>query len=38
MLKKLRVYKDDKHPHAAQKPVIWNQGPEELEKGGPAGE
>ncbi len=28
MIKKLRVYSGDKHPHEAQAPVLWN-GPEE---------
>ena len=23
MLSKLKVFKDDKHPHAAQKPEVW---------------
>lgn len=36
MLKKLRVYRDDNHPHAAQKPQAWPGGPEVNEEGGPA--
>ncbi|MCM8792053.1 MAG: 50S ribosomal protein L13 [Candidatus Omnitrophica bacterium] len=23
MLKKLKIYKDDKHPHQSQKPILW---------------
>lgn len=36
MLKKLRVYRDDQHPHEAQKPLVWEEGPEMNEEGGPA--
>ncbi len=36
MLKKLRVYRDDQHPHEAQKPLAWGEGPEVKEEGGPA--
>jgi large subunit ribosomal protein L13 len=36
MLKKLRVYRDDQHPHEAQKPLVWGEGPEVNEEGGPA--
>ncbi len=36
MLKKLRVYRDDKHPHEAQQPLMWAEGPQPEEKGGPA--
>jgi len=35
MLKKLRVYRDDQHPHEAQKPLLW-EGPETNKEGGPA--
>lgn len=35
MLKKLRVYRDDQHPHEAQKPLLW-EGPEVNKEGGPA--
>ncbi len=35
MLKKLRIYRDEQHPHEAQKPVIW-EGPETIKEGGPA--
>ncbi len=27
MLKKLRIYRDDQHPHQAQQPVIWEENP-----------
>ena len=27
MLKKLKIYRDDQHPHQAQQPVIWEEGP-----------
>ena len=36
MLKKLRVYRAEQHPHRAQGPLVWRKGPEEIEKGGPA--
>lgn len=36
MLKKLRIYRDDQHPHEAQKPLPWGEGPEVNEEGGPA--
>jgi large subunit ribosomal protein L13 len=35
MLKKLRVYPNDRHSHQAQQPMVW-EGPEESMKGGPA--
>jgi large subunit ribosomal protein L13 len=38
MLKKLRVYRDDRHQHQAQQPLVWREGPAESLKGGPAGE
>lgn len=38
MLKKLRVYPSEQHPHRAQEPLIRWEGPEEIEKGGPAHE
>ncbi len=36
MLKKLRVYRDAQHPHEAQKPLVWGEGPEVNKEGGPA--
>lgn len=39
MLKKLRVYREERHPHQAQDPLAWvvgPKGPEEITKGGPA--
>lgn len=35
MLKKLRVYRDDRHPHQAQMPESWGDGAEAAQKGGP---
>ncbi len=35
MLKKLRVYRDDKHPHQAQQPLFWGEGPDDNMEGGP---
>ncbi|MFO7952315.1 MAG: 50S ribosomal protein L13 [Bacillota bacterium] len=35
MLKKLRVYRNDQHPHQAQQPLTWGEGPEEKREGGP---
>ncbi len=35
MLKKLRVCRDNQHPHQAQKPVYWGKGPDEKMEGGP---
>jgi large subunit ribosomal protein L13 len=34
MLKKLRVYRENQHPHEAQMPFAW-EGPQPAEKGGP---
>ncbi len=35
MLKKLRVYRDDQHPHQAQQPQILGEGPDDKKEGGP---
>jgi large subunit ribosomal protein L13 len=35
MLKKLRVYRENQHPHEAQQPLAWEEGPQPAEKGGP---
>jgi large subunit ribosomal protein L13 len=35
MLKKLRVYRENQHPHEAQMPLAWESGPQPAEKGGP---
>ena len=35
MLKKLRVYRDDQHPHQAQQPQILGEGPQDKMEGGP---
>ncbi len=35
MLKKLRVYRENQHPHEAQQPLAWEAGPQPAEKGGP---
>ena len=35
MLKKLRVYRDNQHPHQAQQPLFWEEGPEEKKEGAP---
>ncbi len=35
MLKKLRVYRDNQHPHQAQQPLIVGEGPDENKEGGP---
>ncbi len=35
MLKKLRVYRDDQHPHQAQQPLSPGEGPDEMKEGGP---
>ncbi len=34
MLKKLRVYRGQQHPHEAQMPTNWVEGPEVVQKGG----
>lgn len=34
MLKKLRVYRDTRHPHEAQQPITWENEPAEAQKGG----
>ncbi len=35
MLKKLRVYRDDRHPHQAQQPQVLGERPEDKKEGGP---
>lgn len=35
MLKKLRVYRDNKHEQQAQQPQRWGEGPDEKMEGGP---
>ncbi len=35
MLKKLRVYRDNQHPHQAQQPSAWGEGAKVAMEGGP---
>ncbi len=35
MLKKLRVYRDNQHPHQAQQPLGPGEGPDDIKEGGP---